>query len=342
MLALTTLLLAAGLTPVGAQEQEEDAYRWRISGYVFGDFYWVAKNHTENLEDRNGFWVRRMYLTFDRNLTETLATRIRFEANSPGDFTSSTKIEPFLKDLYIRWRKNAHDVYLGLAPTPTWTMLEGIWGYRFVEKTVLDLQKFGTSRDFGVSFRGALDGERKVRYHAMIANGSGTKGETGEGKKAMGALAFYPTNSFVLEGYIDYEGRPGDTDRRTYQAFAGFTPAWGRVGLQAVRQHREVAGGDALDLDVASVFGVFELTDTLNLLTRYDRMFDPNPDGEKISYLPFDRTAGSSFALFGVDIEIDGALNIIPNVEWVFYDESSPGSRPDQDVIPRVTFFWQF
>ena len=334
--------MAACLTPVWAQEQEEDAYRWRTSGYVFGDFYWVAKNHRKNLEDRNGFWVRRMYLTFDRNLTESLATRIRFEANSPGDFTSSAKLEPFFKDLYIRWRKNAHDVYLGISPTPTWNVLEGIWGYRSVEKTPLDLQRFGRSRDFGVSFRGALDSERKVRYHAMIANGSSTKGETNAGKKVMGALAFYPTNSFLFEVYADYEDRPGDTDRSTYQAFTAFTSDRGRVGLQAVRQRRDVTGAEALDLDVASVFGVFELTDTLNLFTRYDRMLDPNPDGDNISYIPFDQAVKANFALFGVDVEISESLNLIPNVEWVFYDESSLRSRPDQDVIPRVTFFWRF
>ena len=117
---------------------------------------------------------------------------------------------------------------------------------------------------------------------------------------------------------------------------------WGRIGLQAVRQHRDVTGGDGLDLDLASVFGVFTLTDTVNVLTRYDQMFDPNPDGAKISYIPFDQTAKSSFVLLGIDVEINGALNIIPNVEWVTYDALGEVSDPDQDLIPRVTFFYRF
>ncbi len=42
----------------------------KISGLAFGDFYWIAANHDENLKDRNGFWFRRLYLTFDKALTE--------------------------------------------------------------------------------------------------------------------------------------------------------------------------------------------------------------------------------------------------------------------------------
>ena len=31
----------------------------RISGLLFGDYYWMADHHDPVLKDRNGFWVRR-------------------------------------------------------------------------------------------------------------------------------------------------------------------------------------------------------------------------------------------------------------------------------------------
>lgn len=342
LVTLITVMLSIASQPVWAQDEEDEPEPWRISGYVFGDAYWVAQNHRDDLENRNGLWFRRMYLTFDRDLGDSLTTRIRFEANSPGDFKGSAKLDAFFKDLYIRWRKNGHDVYLGLSPTPTWNRLEGIWGYRSVVKTPLDLYKFGSSRDTGVAVRGALGSEGKVRYHTMLANGSGTKGETNAGKKMMGSLAFYPTDSFLFEVYTDFEGRPADTNRSTYQAFAAFTGDWGRVGFQAVRQRRDQGAEETLDLDLASVFGVFKAREKLHILLRYDRLFDPNPDGAKISYIPFDPTAKSHFVLVGADFAINGSLNLIPNVELVYYDEPDGTTRPDHDVIPRLTFFWRF
>ena len=88
------LLLAAILSGWTDGRAEEG----RISGYMFGDLYWVAANHDASLEGNNGFWFRRIYITYDRGLAEGFSTRLRMEMSSPGDFTTSGKIEPFVKD----------------------------------------------------------------------------------------------------------------------------------------------------------------------------------------------------------------------------------------------------
>ncbi len=132
--------------PVVQEPTQDQAVK--ISGLVFGDYYWVASNHNNSLEDSNGFWLRRMYLTFDKPLTKTIDTRLRFEMNSAGDFSTKSKLDPFVKDAYVRWKfSKLHQAYIGLSSTPTWNVVEGFWGYRSIEKTILDLQKFGNSRD---------------------------------------------------------------------------------------------------------------------------------------------------------------------------------------------------
>jgi anaerobic selenocysteine-containing dehydrogenase len=116
----------------------------KISGLVFGDLYWNAAGHDESLKDRNGFWFRRIYLGFDKAMTEQLEMRVRFEMNSAGDFRSNAKLEPFAKDVYLRWKfADQHQTYLGLSSTPTWNVVEGFWSYRSLEKTALDLQRMG-------------------------------------------------------------------------------------------------------------------------------------------------------------------------------------------------------
>ena len=313
----------------------------KISGTMFGDFYTVAANHDPDLEGRNGFWFRRIYLTFDEKLADPWAVRLRFEMSAPGDFTSSGKIEPFVKDAYLKYTRGRHSIVLGLSPTPTWEVVEHTWGYRSVEKTPLDLQKFGGSRDLGIAFKGSLDAGKKVRYHLMFANGSGTKGETNKGKKVLGSLGFYPSEHFMLEFYADYDDRPGSTDRTTLQGFAAVKGDRGRLGVLYAHQTRKVEDGPDLQLDIASVFAVLKLSAKADLFARYDRMFDPNPDGAKISYIPFDPTAKSNFLVAGLDLRPGKTIHFMPNVEFVFYDSTEAG-KPDTDVIPRLTFYYKF
>lgn len=333
-------LVAIVASPLMGQVPAEPP-RTTISGLAFGDAYWMAASHDDEVENANGFWFRRIYLTFDHKMSESLDVRLRFETSSPGDFESASKLEPFVKDAYVRWKRGRQSVYLGISGTPIWGLVEKVWGYRSVEKTPLDLQRLGSSRDFGVALKGQFDGSGKVKYHAMLGTGSGTKGETNQGKKGQVSIGFYPTKHFTLEIYGDYEDRPDQTDRSTFQAFAVWQGERGRVGLQAARQRREVED-DTLYLDLMSVFGVLQTHPRAAFLARYDRMFDPNPDAGKISYLPMDPLAKSNLLLAGVDFQLHDQFHLIPNVEYVFYDDVDDGATPDDDLAIRLTFYATF
>ncbi len=312
-----------------------------FKGLVFGDAYWVAGSDDSALENRNGFWFRRIYLTFDFAISETWTARLRTEMNSKGDFSSKAKLEPFAKDVYVRWKGGRHQLTFGLSGTPTWSVIEGFWGYRSVEKTLLDLQKMGASRDIGVAAKGSLDAEKKIRYNVMLANGNGASSETNKGKKGLLALTFYPTPSVIFEVYGDYDDRPGRSDRVTVQGFVGVKGTSGRLGIQYAYQRRDVAGGGSVNLNALSVFGAKPLSKQVTGFARFDRVFDPNPDAGKISYVPFADNARSSLALVGVDIAAHPQVHFMPNVEAVFFD-GADGAAPDPTIMPRLTFFYTF
>ncbi len=338
-----TLLLAVIFVPMAeAQEMSDWLKRTKFSVLAFGDAYWLPTNDNPALTAENGFWLRRTYLTMDHNINEELSFRVRFEANSPGDFTSSSKLEPFVKDLYLRWTEKDHQVFLGISGTPIWGVVEKVWGYRYVEKTPLDLQKMGSSQDFGVAAKGRLDSGGKVRYHAMVGNGSGTKGETDTGKKGALGLALYPGSGFVIEAYGDYEGRPGDNDRTVVQLFGAWQGDRAKLGAQVARQHRKIEGSAALDLDIVSFFGSVQLSERAVFLARYDRMFEANPDAAKIAYVPLNPTANSNLLLAGIDVTLADEFHLIPNVEAVFYHGAQGATKPDSEVMLRTTFFVTF
>ncbi len=187
-----------------------------FSGLMFGDYYYVIDNHRESIVDKNGFWFRRIYFTVDKGLSESFDVRLRLEFNSPGDFVSDTRLEPFVKDAYVRWKNDKYQALFGIVPSPTWDFIESFWEYRSIEKTPLDLYRMGFSREFGVSFRG---GSKKVQFHVAFGDGAGERAEVNEGKAVAGSVRFKINETFVTELYGDYNKRPGDIDRSSSSAF---------------------------------------------------------------------------------------------------------------------------
>lgn len=334
-----TLSLAAALGASPARAGEESLPDWlkttKLSAELFGDAYFMAANHDEAIEDASGFWIRRINLSVDSKLQESFTARLRFEMNASGDFKTGERMVPYTKDAWIRYRGGPTSVQFGLFGTPTWELVEKTWGYRSVEKTAVELQRLGASRDLGIGVQGSA-ASGKLSYNIMAGNGSDGRNETNEGKKLYGALAYRPGKPWVVEAYADFEARPGDTDRRTLQGFVAYQRESGRVGLTLARQNRQAKDGNDTDIDILSAFGVRKLNARLALLARYDRMFDPNPDGPGIAYLPF-AGAKSSLAILGVDIRLLDAVHLIPNLEYIRYDGDD---APDADLMLRLTVLW--
>ena len=343
-LALAAVTLAAMAAPAMAGEG-----KW--GGEVFGDVYWFAASHDSTVEDQNGMWIRRINLSYDYKFSDVYSARVRVEAASPGDFTSSTMIT-FIKDAWLKWANPNHAVLMGLQQTPTFAVIESVWGYRSVEKPPVDLQGLGGSRDLGIGAQGAFGASKKLGYHLLAADGSGTKSETDKGKKVMGAVNLRPNDRFVIEGYADYEDRTNDPDRTTVQAFAGYQADRLRAGVQWTKQTRNTVGDD-VELTIYSGFVATQASEKMWVFGRVDRNDDPNPEGAKVNYLPFDKTAANTFVVAGLDFSLWQEKNdkgkvvsdahLIPNVEAIFYDAPDGGGpTPDDDIVPRLTFAMRF
>jgi hypothetical protein len=339
------LTVASTIGPASAQPagsspdpQPTPATSFRLSGYMFGDFYWIGRHHRPELEGQNGFWFRRVYFTYDHTLSERFAARFRLEMNSAGDFKSATRLTPFVKDAYLRWTMGHQRLVLGMSPTPTFEVVEEVWGYRAVEKTPQDLHQLDGSRDFGVALLGSLDAGARVTYHLMVGNGSDVGSEVDRHKAFRASLGYHPSPRWVVELYAGRENRPGRTTWETLQGFAAYKRPGGRVGLLVTRQVRQGAPGQAPGtLELASGFVVKQVTDSAALFLRADRFFDPSPAGERIPYLPFSPSARSWFLLAGFDLKPDSRVHLLPNVEVVRYDRRA-GLRAD--VVARMTFFF--
>ncbi len=313
----------------------------KFSGLMFGDYYYAFKNHDGTVKDNNGFWFRRIYFTYDNTLTEKIAMRFRLEMNSPGDFKTSATLIPFVKDAYLAFKLGRHNLLLGLIGTPLYDNIEDFWGYRAMEKTPIDLFKYGNARDFGLALKGTLDSKNQLSYTLLFGNGSNTKSEIDRGKAIHARLAYQPLKSLHFELYADYTNQGQDSWVNIWQAFAGVKGTWGRGGLNLGLRRAKQAGVQN-DMKFVSVFAVLKLNQKLEWIGRYDRMLDPNPNGSKFEYIPFANNAKATVLLTGLGWTLNDAVKIIPNIKYVFYDDPASGVKPQADFYTYFTLYFKF
>ncbi len=340
----STAVAQTSAPPPPAPKAEEAAPAFKLSGLVFGDYYYVAQSHRDELVGQNGFWIRRLYFTYDHALSKALSLRVRLEANSKGDFESTGVHTPYFKDAWLKWTFGAHALTAGLAPTPNIDFVDAFQGYRQIEKSPFDLYRWDGSRDLGVLLQGGLGKERRTRYSFQFGNGSGTGSETDASKSVRGEVSHRSAAGLVLEAYADWQDRPEDRDFSTLSALLGWQEKAWRASLQYGHQDRRGAGPGGTDLSLAflSAFAAVEVGARVALVGRVDRNFDPIPSGETIDYMPFSDRAPSVFGYAAVDVTLAKSVHLIPNVAVTVYDEAQDGTTPGTDVVPRLTLFFSW
>lgn len=184
-----------------------------ISGRMYYDITNVSNKHngTSSSNDGFNFDVKRFYIGIDHTFNKV------FSANVTTDVTydsGSSTSQVFVKKAYLQAKlDDALIVRVGSADLPWIPFAEDVYGYRFVENTVADRTKFGTSADWGVHVLGKL-ADGIINYQVSAISGVGYK-------KAF-STAFRPKHP-------DVEGRVG-------LDYMGFTLAvggyWGDLGAQ--------------------------------------------------------------------------------------------------------------
>jgi hypothetical protein len=320
----------------------------KFAALLFGDYYYFARHHDPDWDGENGFWLRRIYLTWDHTFSPTLTARFRLEANSSGKLQSAS-ITPYFKDAYLRWTYTGRQqVTLGIQPTPVVEFGDSFWGLRHVEKTPLDLYKWDSSRDFAVTASGPLDRAGRLRYVFQFGNESGTEAEVNTSKAIRTALRYETRSGLTFQGNLSRFHHVEHADWVTVEAQAGYRHTRGRAGLEYAyqfREHGDFSTTPDVIQRVVSAFGVVDpKPQKISLFARLDFYQDPCPTCADLNYLPIDTGVPFTFGLAGVEFYVHPSVRFSPNVEWVSYGApaTSGAPTPKNDVVFRTTFFWSW
>ena len=328
IVACAALLAASMAAPVHAQA--------RFSGMVFADAQ-DALHGSAVPADSSTFRFRRVQFTVDQDLDSVFAARLQLEADN-DELTSKGKFGVFLKQVWLRWSHvgSLGDLYMGVATTPTWSVAESYWGYRSLEKTVLDLHGMGSASDLGVSLLRAPAPGHPLGWHLMLSNGSGQKPENNAGKKLALSLP-YRFGDFVLEGMGDFEGETGPHDKWTAKLLGGWQKGPDAAGVEAFRRVNAaagLAGADVVPVGM-SAYAHRRLNDHWRAVGRVD-WFDPDHELSNAGYREM-------YWVAALDAMPHANVHLMPNVLVRTYSAKS-AALPDRkaDVTLRVTLHWVY
>ena len=316
-LNLISLAVAAALVAPMAHADNGDT---TLGGLIYADLTHQSTTNGSNDVDPsgNGLDVKRAYIIVTHTFTDVWSANITTDFNFPSyTATSTTTVTPppagttvsttttvkspetqlFIKNAYVQGKFDDLAVLrVGAEGTPWIPYAESIYGYRFVENTLIDrteiggIGSFGNSADWGVNVNGA---NSLWNYSASLLNGNGYKNPSRS--KVMdfeGRVGATPIAGLII-GVGYYDGSLGQ-DTNANQLAAESAPKGGVAQNDATRENALVAWkADGLTVGVEyftaknfstkliftnttdsedgyTVYGSYDFTDVYSVFGRYD------------------------------------------------------------------------
>ncbi len=315
-----------GLTLLSSIASQAQAADGKISGYMFGDYYY---NVSGPAEKQNGFQFRRIYFTYDARWNDKVSGRFRLEANDAG-FGKKERMTPYVKESSVTWKQEKGSLSAGLVPSLAWGFQEKFWGYRSVEKTLLDLhskETKGTAVDLGISWTRKLGSSASISL--VLGNGNGTSAETDNDKK-IALQGLTKLGGLDAKVYADMQTQKGGADQTTLAGFVGKGGEdlhGGLEGYYHVDKKSSAAGDDLKGFGV-SLFGAKSVGEGKKVFARAD-VFEPNSDAADDQ---------ETLLIGGLDWALAKDLRLMPNVLVTLYQDSGK----DTQIVPRLTGFFEF
>ncbi len=200
---------------ISAPNFSQEVGEGKISGNMFGDyFYNILRDSTidnlnntglSGIQDLQGFDFRRIYFNYDYTISKQFSTRFRLESQTLVS-VNNTLFVTYVKDAYLNWKNifKGSNFIFGIQPTPAFDVSESYWGYRSLERTIMDLRRIVGSRDLGASLKGKLTSSGSIRYWLMYGNGSSLAFEGDRFKRLYSQIDLQPSKEWRLTLYGDY------------------------------------------------------------------------------------------------------------------------------------------
>lgn len=279
----------------------------KISSKVFFDY-----RYNSDSEPTNQFELNRVYLTYKNNLSNKLSYKFITDV---GRFNTGkdNRLSVYLKNALLAWKTDFGKFIFGLQGMNMFSVQEHNWGYRFIEKSPMDLFKFASSADLGVGYYNKFSNNVNVSF--LVTNGTGYKKSENDNYKKFSFQIFYGNpsiseggfnvgTSLSLESY-DFSNLIDTTteNRIVFGGFAGYSNGKFQIGAEYNLLHES---GINLTENILSGYTNIKISNLINAFGRVD-IYDPNTKNDN---------DGLTYFVGGLNFNSGKTLNIAPNIKY--------------------------
>ena len=314
-----------------------------VWGQTFADYSYAAQAADASQKGTNAFEFRRIYVGYDQDISEQFSARVLIEADNE-DTTKSGAMDFSAQEVYLEWKNLVplSNIFFGLCATPSIAIAEKYWGYRSLEKVILDRNGLVAIDDMGAGIRGKFVLDGSIGYALMVGNGEGVKLENDKLKKFYGEFYFAPMKNGIVDLYTDFENSADAQSKFTGKALLGYQVPSVSAGVEGF--FRTVSNGvfnsvTPADSNLAggSAYASFQIAENLRVVLRGD-YYDANVS---------ETTAGvrEIFSVVGVDYSPVRDVHLIPNALYthqMYKVSPAPGPALVDDLTYRLTFAYSF
>ena len=222
-----------------------------------------------------GLDAKRFYFGVTQKFNKVWSANI----NTDSVFTSGTgTVSTYIKTAYVQAQFLPEAVVqIGSANAPWIPFVEDLYTFRYVENTLTDRLKFGTSADWGVHFLGKHD---MVSYNFAAVEGGGYKNPTRS--KTMdfeGRVSIEPMKGlvFAVGGYSGDLGKnsnatPAKQTANRFDLLASYTTGKLNLGAEYFSQKNWGITANAIgdSGDGYGVWGQYKFNNVWSIFGRYD------------------------------------------------------------------------
>lgn len=219
--------VAAALGGLGIGTALADVPLPTIGGKVYADLTNISQqnNGTDTSNSGTGVDVKRFYIIINEKFDDMWSAKLESDATY-NSVTASTcsgsgttlkcttgttaqQVDVYMKNAWLQMTLDpAFWVRLGESDNPWIPFVEGVYNHRYVENTLIDRLKFGSSADWGLSIGGDLLG-KTLSYQVSAVNGNGYKNPTrSKTMDVEGRVSYQPIQGVIL-AIGGYEGKLG-------------------------------------------------------------------------------------------------------------------------------------
>jgi hypothetical protein len=292
------------LTTVSAAAQESDDFK--PSGKFFGLLF--ANYHTSFTggENNSAFEVTRSYFGYDYSFSKEISSRIMYDGTTEV-INGKTIYSGYLRNAYLQYDNRKFMIRGGLIGAEQISMMDKIWGYRFITKPPIDYSGMIQVADLGVMTK--IYAGELLELDLSITNGRGFKDIAANGTYRLSAgFTLTPVDNILVRGFYDMMGPSGSMQRTASITAAWMGPKF-NAGAEYFRQDN-ASMTDGRDYSGISLFAKIPLAEKVSLFARYDHISSVIMDGDED---PWNQNRDGSYIFAGIDFSPVRNVRISPN-----------------------------